>query len=220
MNKILCLILIAVTLQSCGDLVKFEEPQPTGKNNLNDISKKLRGTYLSVSDSSFLTINKQTIVKWIEADIRTLIDSLDIEIDSSKISSKSDNLIEITDSEFKLTFEFEGDSVFGHYSHYDTIFRISENHILRKFKGHYFLNYKRSEDNWNVRKITLNKGVLTFSEISVPEDIEKIQQITDVKEIKSDSGQVVGYKINPSRKELKKLLNQNFTESETYKKIK
>ncbi|MEQ9405799.1 MAG: hypothetical protein RIM99_19565 [Cyclobacteriaceae bacterium] len=219
MNRTFAFILLVLTIGSCEDPVKFESPQPPNQSDLKQIPKQLRGSYQSTSDSTNLTINERTIIDWTEIQFRSLRDSLDIEIDSTKIINKTTDYIEVLDGSYNLEFKFFGDSVLVDYSYRDTLFEISDMHILRRFKGHYFLNYKRSETNWKVRRLTLNKKRLSFSKVQIPEDIETLKEITEIKEIKSDSSRVTGYKLNPSRKELKKLMKLSFSETKTYKKV-
>jgi len=221
MNRTFALVLIILTISTCeGTYVKFEEPQPTSQNNLKQIPKRLRGVYYSSADNTYLSINDRMIIDWADIEYRTLIDSLDLEIDSTKINEQTPDFISTIDGKYNLDFQFDGDSVVIHYTYKDTLFEMSDRHILRKFKGHYFLNYKRGENNWKVRRLTLNKRELSFNKVQIPEDITTLEQITEIREIKSDSGKVVGYKLNPSRKELKQLMKHTFSEIKTYSRMK
>ena len=220
MDRTFSLMLIILILVSCEESIKFEEPQPSNHVNLTRIPKQLQGSYYSISDDTYLTINDQVIVDWTDSKYKTLIDSLTLEIDSTKIKEETDDFVNIVDGRYKLNLHLFGDSVLVHYSYRDTLFEISDRHILRRFKGHYFLNYKKSETNWKVRRLTLNKKELSFSKVRIPADITTLQQVTGMQEIKSDSGKVVGYKLKPTRKELKKLMKHNFSETKTYRKAK
>ena len=60
---------------------------------------------------------------------------------------------------------------------------------------------------------------LSFSKVRIPEDITVLKEITELEEIKSDSGKVIGYKLKPTRRELKQLMKHSFTETKTYKKV-
>jgi len=215
MNKLILSILLILTLLACEDRIKFEEPQPPGKNDLRQLPGKLQGTYYSTSDSTFLTITDTQIIEWVDIVTKSLIDSLDI--DSTLIDQQTSDSVRIIDGKYNLTFKFlSADSVTVYYSYRDTIFNISDEHLIRRFKGHYFLNYKRTDNDWKVRRLTLDKNELTFSRVRIPEDISDLKEITEVQEIKSDSGKVVGYKLNPSKKELKKLMKHRFSETKSY----
>jgi hypothetical protein len=218
MNKLTLLILLVLTFLACEDRVKFEEPQPPDKNDLNQIPRKLRGTYFSTSDSTFLTITESQIIEWVDIVTKSLIDSL--ELDSTLIDEKTSDSIRIIDGKYNLSFKFiSSDSVIVYYSYRDTIFEISNEHLLRRFKGYYFLNYKRTDNDWSVRSLTLDKNERTFSRVRIPEDITELKEITEVEEIKSDSGKVVGYKLNPTRRELKQLMKHSFSEGKTYTRM-
>ncbi|MDH5684335.1 MAG: hypothetical protein OEZ20_07720 [candidate division WOR-3 bacterium] len=220
MNKLIYFLLIGLSFLACEESMKFEEPQPKDRNDLNQIPRKLRGTYSSESDKTFLTINNEQIIEWAEIVTRTMIDSLDLEIDSTKINELTTDSIQIIDGTYNLGFKFlPKDSVIIYYSYRDTIFEISNEHILRRFKGHYFLNYKQTENDWRIRRLTLDRGKLSFSKVRVPEDITVLKEITELEEIKSDSGKVIGYKLKPTRRELKQLMKHSFTETKTYKKV-
>jgi hypothetical protein len=220
MKKLCVSILIVLLLGSCDDSIRFEEPQPSNQPNLRHIPKQLRGSYFSSSDSTQLTINDHVIIDWTDVELKIHKDSLDFEIDSTQIVEQSHDFIKINDGKFKIGLKFFEDSVLFNYSYRDTIFEISDRHILRRFKGHYFLNYKRSDGNWKVRKLSLKKRELSFSKVRIPEDIDALKQITEIQEVKSDSGRVIGYNLNPSRKELKQLMKHSFSETKTYKRVK
>jgi hypothetical protein len=221
MNKLTHALLLCFALLACEDSVKFETPQPPDKNDLNQIPRRLRGTYFSTSDSTFLSITETQIIEWFDIESRSLIDSLDFEIDSTKITEQTSDSIQIVEGKLNLNLKFiSADSVIVYYSYRDTVFEISQEHLLRRFKGHYFLNYKRAENDWRIERLTLDKDELAFSRVRIPEDITALKEITEVEEIKSDSGRVVGYKLNPSRKELKELMKHSFSASKTYLKVK
>lgn len=219
--KLTLFIFIIVLLTGCEDTIKFEEPQPANKANLKQIPKKLRGTYIEEADKLNLTIDSKAIVEWLDVSYKTTKDSLDFEIDSSKIVSQNNTKIQLNEGGLNLNLDFfSTDSIAVHYTYRDTIFSISDEHILRQFKGHYFLNYKRGEGNWKVRRLTLKNGNLSFAKVNLPDDITELKEITDLKEIEADSGKNMGYKLKPSKKELKQLMERSFTETKTYKKLK
>lgn len=220
MHRLILTFLLIPALWSCEDPVKFEVPQPPGRNDLNQIPKGLRGTYFSTSDSTYIIINQLNMVNWTDRMVKTLVDSIDMEIDSSRIVKQTPEATHVKGDNYNLSFKFfPVDSVLVNYSYWDTLFEISSENVLRRFKGDYFLNYKKGQNNWKVRRLTLDKGGLYFSRVRLPEDIEKLKEITRLQEIKSDSGRVVGYKLNPTRKEFKRLMKRSFSETKTYRKV-
>lgn len=205
---------------ACEDSISFEEPQPTGKNDFKKIPNKLRGTYISTLENTFLTIDKEHIVEWVDIETKTLADSLKLDIDSAKFNELSTDSIHVIKGKYDLKLRFTtGDSVMIYYSYRDTLFSISKENILRRFKGHYFLNYQINRENWKVRLLTLHEKKLSFSKLGTSGEIEDLKEITEVQEIKSDSGKTVSYKLKPSRRELKLLMKHQFSETKSYRRI-
>ena len=99
---------------------------------------------------------------------------------------------------------------------------LSENLILKKYKKYYFLSEK-NDSLWNIIVVKLkNKNDLKVFIIDGEnkEKIEELKKITNVKEIFNSDGEIDSYIINPSKKELKRMLRKKiFTEIGTFKKI-
>jgi hypothetical protein len=89
-----------------------------------------------------------------------------------------DTLFNLKDST-KEKVSLKGDTVIHHENWTDTLFNISADNILKKSKGYYFLNIRYSENAWEVKKITLKKGLLTIGSISAKEDIQKLKETTE-----------------------------------------
>jgi len=212
--SVICVLLFLVG--SCEDSVTFEQPQPLSQPDLNSIPSKLQGSYFSEDDSTYLTITDAVMIEWVDMEFETPVDSLDdLDIDSTQIVSQSDDLTVVEDEDYKLEINIREESAHVSLAYRDTIFQLSDQHVLRRYKGHYFLNYKQESD-WKVRLLRLKRRQLSFSKVRKPEDISELQQITDIQEIKSDDGKVKGYKLNPSKRELRKLMKHSFSETEVY----
>ena len=220
MNKIFALLFASLFLRACDDKVKFDTPQPTLENNLTKIPKRLRGTYVAISDSTRLVIDEKRVIKWDRLSGKEPADSLVFSVNATKVIEDTPKSIQINYENGGAKLEFlENDSVFIEYSWADTLFEISNEHILRRYKGQYFLNFKDEENSWKVRCLSIDKDELRFSKAMMPEDVKEVQKITAVKEIKSDSGKIIKYRLNPSKKELKSLMKNHFHETEKYRKI-
>ncbi|MDN5200962.1 hypothetical protein QQ008_06310 [Fulvivirgaceae bacterium BMA10] len=213
------LLLLAGIVFACEAPVEFEQPQPVNQRDLNKIPKRLRGVYISTKDSSYLIIDGKKMISRMEVRFEGHKDSIDLDLDSIGLGINKKNIVMMEKDNAKFTFQLKGDLVFGTYLHSDTIFEISTRHKIRKFKGHYFLNYQHSIDNWKVNKLSLEKSLLTISKISFPKDLENLKEITEVEEVRSDKGKVMAYKLDPTRAELKKLLDRNFKKINSYQKI-
>lgn len=219
LNKAIIYLLLILAVSACENPIKFEEPQPVDQSDLKKIPKRLRGNYQSDSGDTFLSISDSKIIEWSKFAHRLLIDSLDI--DSELINEYSPETVQLIEGKYNLTIQLlPNDSVLVDYFYADTIFDIRSENLLRKFKGHYFLNYQRNDDTWRVRRLTLKKKELSFGSIRIADDIEKLKAITEIEEIKSDSGKVIGYQLNPTRKELKQLMKLQFREGKKYHKVK
>ena len=219
MRLISFIILAFLATEACDDSIEFEQPQPANQSNLNTIPKKLRGTYKSTDDSSYLIIDKQNIIDHYQVSFRSHMDSLDFELDSAELVKQSDSSLLYREDNAFLSMNIFGDSVYGFISLTDTSFTLSESNIPRRYKGYYFLNFKRSASNWKVRMLSKERKQLKVSRFTIGDKLDELQEITDITEIKTDSGKVTGYKLNPSKKELKKLLKFSFKEEEIYEKV-
>jgi len=100
--------------------------------------------------------------------------------------------------------------------------------ILKKYKSHYILNQK-GDEGWIVWVIYI-KNIDKFAVQSIGgamdayevEDVEKLKNLTTVKEVFYDNGVTDYYLINPTPKEFKKMVKKKimFSEAWTFKKGK
>ncbi len=212
-------ILLFLSLTSCVQDLNFEEPQPSGDKNESKFKNKFQGVYLCLEDSSILTIERVNIVQqWhITANItKTQIDTTD------EIELKNGLLYTVNDAE-PFHVIFSGDTAELSYDYDKTIFELGDNQLLRYFKGMYFLNFKESENLWSVKTLTFDKeGILSINRIYGGEqEIQRIKEMTTVEEITDKQGKVVDYKVKPTKKELKEILNSDlFKEGKNFQKIK
>jgi hypothetical protein len=93
--------------------------------------------------------------------------------------------------------------------------QLSDSLILKKNKSYYFLNLLE-ERGWYVMVISIqnfDKLEIYFiggdDEAVAVEEIEKLKNLTKVNEIFNSSGGIDHYLINPTQKELKKMLKKN-----------
>ena len=199
--------------------LNFEEPHPSNDKNENKFKRKYQGTYLCLSDSSILTIDKDKIIQewYIVAKFTKA------QLDTTEGIEIKEGLLYSEDSKEPFPVEFIGDTAVLEYHFNKTIFRLSDNQVLRYFKGLYFLNFRESDNLWTVKTLTLDKeGILTINRIyGGEEEIQKIKDITTVEEITDDEGKVVDYKVRPTKKELKEIMKSDlFKEGTQFQKIK
>lgn len=192
---------------SCGDWgVRFESPQPEWRFNEDQIPDRLLGQYINLEDSVKLSITKDVIVRYPYEYFAALLDSV-------KIQVTNDTTYTVIEDDISWNVRVEGDSVFGHYIFADTIFNIPRGDLLRKFRGHYFLNVEMREDSWAVSILTRVRNGVVLASVSSDEDIAKLREITDTV---ADSS----YKFRPTKKQLKKFIKSNgFSDKDVYVKL-
>lgn len=193
-------LLLAAT---CDTKVKFKNPQPTGRNNLTSIPSVFHGKYLELADSLTLTIDAKLIVKEELKITRMTKKQLYAEIDTV---FEVDTIVHVTEN-MTLEFKFYGDSVKLTTYDVDTMFNLSDNAILREYKGFHFLNSPLGNNLWKVQ-IMKSKGdsLMLTSLISVSE-IDTIHPLSPITIIKDTvENKVEEYILNPTKSELKKIL--------------
>jgi len=205
--RIRIIFLVTLVLASCGDLVRFEEPQPAGQSNEKRIPKRLIGQYLSLDDSAKLIIADGLIIKYSITDFSDKMDTVDMK------SINGDTTYSGTEDKLKFDVVVKGDSTFQHWGYYDTLFDKTKGDILRKYKGHYFLNEKVSTNNWSVTTLTKIENGLTLGTISTKDDLNNLRAVT---ETKSDTI----FSFRPTKKEMKKFLKgKGFSNRDTFIKV-
>ena len=132
------------------------------------------------------------------------------ELDSGMIL-RNDTLINLTNNE-KMVVRKEGDSLVGHIRYVDTVFSLSRDQILKKFKGYYFLNTRYFDQNWEVKKLILHRGKLNISSISAENELEKLVEITE-----SPQDTIPPYKFTATKRQFKAFVKQEgFTDTEIF----
>jgi hypothetical protein len=205
--RIKIIFLATLVLVSCGDSVRFEEPQPAGQSNETKIHKRFMGKYLSLDDSAKLTITNKLIIKYSVSHITGKLDSVDMK------GIRGDTTYSGTEDKSNFDVVVKGDSTFLRWSYYDTLFDITRGDILRKYKGHYFINEQVSANSWRVTTLAKIDNGLTLGTISTKEDINNLRTLT---ETKSDTL----FSFRPTKKEMKKFLKgKGFSDRDTFIKI-
>lgn len=214
---ICCLMLLIFS--GCQPTILFQEPQPANKSEANHFKKRFRGKYINPEDSVVLVISKKIIsATWIGAlpvSIEDLKDNPDYQVENQRLfgpelPKKGTKIIKINNDSFTI-----------HFNTVDTLFHISKNQKLKYFKGYYFLNYKKMENNWTVRSLGFNeKGHLVLHNMKLPEDLEALREVTQVEKIKNKEGKVVDYLAKPSRRAFQRFIKDGgFRHEERFIKI-
>jgi len=166
-------IIATLILDSCEPAATFDKPQPDNIKSLAAFPQRLHGKYLADDQASIVIIADNLITRHYDFDFKQHKDSIG---HSFKIID--DTLINEIDGTKEIIL-LKGDTVIQHANWTDTIFNISADNILKKFKGYYFLNSRYRDNVWEVKKLSLSKGVLTVGDISDKDDIQKLKDITE-----------------------------------------
>lgn len=212
------LLIFLFTLTTCGPDVKFTEPQPKGISNLKYIPKEYHGRFKHNSDSTFISIDSFSVSKEWRSTEYIQHDSLEKEL---KMSINRDTNLVITDklllnnafSSIALSIKMGKDSAKVRIKGYESLFVISDSQYIRSYKDYCFLNIKTKDGLWFVKTIRLNGIFLDYSDLIDSRDVEKIFKVNRVYSIKDTSNKVIEYRLNPTRKEVRKILRKKKIEN-------
>lgn len=204
-------VTIAITfllLYGCDIAATFDKPQPDNIKSLTSFPEHLQGNYLATDQASILTITDKLITRHFDFDRKKHKDSLG---SSYKISG--DTLINLTEGT-KEKILLKGDTVFEHANWKDTLFNITDQNVLKKFKGYYFLNIRYDDSVWEVKEISLKKGILTVGSISDKNDIQKLKEITET------TADTISTQFSLTRRQFKEFVKQDgFEDQETFTRM-
>jgi hypothetical protein len=205
----LLILSVIILINSCEPVATFDQPQPINEKQLNVIPTTLHGYYVDSNRASTLSVDGKFIKRIYDYWINTPKDSL-----CASCQIIGDTLLNTKDSS-KVLVLIKGDSVFQHYDGIDTLFNISKHNILKKYKGYYFLNIWHSDNSWEVRKLTLQNGVLKIGNISEKEDLEKLRNITE------SINDTISTRFTLTTRQFKKfIVDRGFSDQETFIKIR
>ncbi|OFX22180.1 MAG: hypothetical protein A2033_14490 [Bacteroidetes bacterium GWA2_31_9] len=206
LKNILLFLILFFFLIACEPPVLFNEPQPSETKSLLKFPRHLIGNYLSFSDNSVLKITEKTIVRIYNLEYNLCINELD-----KNLIIKGDSLININTNKGSVLTK-NGDSLIVKIQSIDTLFKINNNNVLKKFKGYYFISTLVTSNSWEVKKIMLSQGQLTIS--SITNNIE-IDDLMPIKESRLDS--IPPYKFNPTKKQFKEFVKSDgFCDNEIF----
>jgi len=203
MRNICFIIIFLLILSSCADnTIYFDKPQPDGIKNLEKIPSSFTGKYID-NDSNILLIDNYQIYK-----INKFTYSYNkTEIDTSKnLKIENGHLIN-TETNEKKVCKIDNNNVYIEEFQIDTIFNLSENNIIKKYKGNLILNYK-SEDLWRVEIISQSKKYLNHTFICTKELFEKLSLISE-NEVVTDisNSDTLKMILKPTKNEFKEILD-------------
>lgn len=201
------------------DKVRFLEPQPAGIDSDTELRKKFLGTYLSDADSSYLIVSSDRVV------YKPF--SFNVRIDSGDVSAKKGDVdvnIRSNDSSSRVSMKIQkssdDDSLMMNAEAEDEIFSLKSGGVAKYHKGYYFLNSPFEEGSgYRVRILKLTKEGIILSRIASDSVLHLLEREEFVrKELKGDDEEE-NWKLNPSRKQLKKMMNMGlFSDVQAFKR--
>lgn len=217
LNK-LVLLIYCLIFAGCKPTILFNAPQPAERRDLIRFPTRYLGEYLEIEDSSFFVVEKYLIREKYLSDISAPRS----EIDTSKEFILKDYTVYLPESGQEVPVVIRNDSVFGTYINYDTVFYISDENILRRYKGYFFLNMRNEEKEWAVYRLKFRKdGSTSLCGISDEDEIERLKELTTVIEEKNDKDEVTKYIIKPEKEDFKQIIKEgHFRDCTEYRKLK
>lgn len=204
------IIIVLTILTACEPPAVFNTPQPLDKPNLSEFPNSLQGHYLNLEDSTVLIVFDKSIQRIYDFNQKIPQNQLDSNL---RISEEITNGVSV---KVKEIISRDGDSLVVHIYHADTLFQITNDNVVRKFKGSYFLNKRYDAESWEVIKIKISKGQLVFSRISADQDVESLRTITGTAQ-----DTITPHRFEPTKKQFKEFVkNGGFSDSETFVKQK
>ena len=174
-------VLLGLLISGCVSQVTFDTPQPAGELPIPNFPTTLLGEYFSTDSVSVLTISDSAIVRFYDYDLKCHKDTL------PEATMLHEDTLLIADYDGYITKQkitFTPDSYFVYHEHIiDTLFKISEYAMLKKYKGHYFLNDMVQTDSnktaWGLRELSITNGILTITFIDNQEEMKKLKEIPE-----------------------------------------
>jgi hypothetical protein len=218
MKNLLVAFGFLMLFMACETPIYFDEPQPTNGKTEKGFDKKYIGRYQStIEKGAFLDIEKDKVTGewfWEVEKTKAALDTLDGYVWKGDALFYYDKLQNTT---------VKGDTVIINGNSTEVLFAIGKDGVLKKYQKMYFLNH-RFNSGWEVKKLHLaTNDKLILSEISTKEEMEYLQQVTNIDSVMVDdtSNNVHYYKANPSEKEFEAIMNGSFFKvEEVYVRVK
>lgn len=181
---------------------------PVNGKVLEKFPKRYQGTYVNKADDSKLYINDWMILREHDYTVKIHIDSL-----GATDSLAGDTVFHIGSDDYDVV-NVEDDTLSKRFNWTDTVFIITPEPVLRKYKGYLFLN-TLYESGYEVQQLKLKKGVLELNYISTPEEIEMLN------EFEENDSDTIASPYSPTKREFRKFIKtEGFQEGEQFVKIR
>ena len=209
MTKIHLFGFLLLLLTGCNDLATFDKPQPPDRKAIPAFPSSILGHYINNHEPSSLTITSNMVTTSYEITNKIWPG----QVDTTGFDLVNDSLVNKSTGE-KYKVILSGDTIIKVTFNTDTLFNLSNNDILKNYKGYYFLNKQNPNQYWSVYRLSLSKGQLILGTIRDSMDIKQLKEISENIE---DS---TGYHFKPTEKQFEKFIKQNgFRERDTFYKV-
>lgn len=215
------ILLSALLFQFCKQReevsdILFEVPQPENIKNLSAFPKTYQGTYID-EDSSILMIGNNCLVNQYYYDMQ--IHKNELDSISNEVIFKDGKIVYV---KLKKAFDAKTikDTIYWKETIIDTFFKISQDKVIRKFKGYLVLNEKIDSAAYDVHILKLEKRKLTYTQVNSKLDLANLKPVSEIifrDSIKNDTI----FHFHPNKKEFKDFLeNNSFSTQKIRYKIK
>jgi len=204
MKRGVFIFLLLIFIVACGPYIWFKVPQPEGKENLKEFPTELQGKYHSALDTVIIVIYPDKIIRKYRENLA--MTQKEFKNETGDTLSKDTSFM-FSDN-WHISIQSSGDSVKIFSSKDEEVFHISERQLLREYNGYYFLNYKDTNNYWKVKVLRVEKDSLEFDFILDEEDVQHIRNITSIETRKDSTKKSIRYFLDPSRRELRKILRK------------
>ncbi|MCR9286950.1 hypothetical protein OAF63_00500 [Saprospiraceae bacterium] len=199
----LSFVLLFMGIIACEQPIVFSEPQPERIPPSLSFHLPFRGTFFCEEDTSVVHVHNNCIFKEKVWQFDLLQENLDSLQDLQLINGQlfSDFYDSFLDTKILPNGSYRGTLVVR-----DTFFQIGKKEVLKYFRGYQVLNkYNRSGD-WEIWLLGLDEYLnLTLHKTVLPEDLNKIKEITPLEDISTSEKKQ--YRMKPTIIEFSDLLN-------------
>ena len=203
---------------SCDQSATFNAAQPEAGEQLTAFPANMKGFYFSADKESILTVSDSLVLRIYDFDMKLNKDSLP---DGFKLTGDTLSIFDFGGYNEKQKVSFLDKSTFVYHEHFgDTLFKLSEFEVLKKYKGYIFLNERVQTDSnkfeWEVRKIGMNKGLLTMDFVDEKKQIDKLVELPA-----SLSEDPTTYPYTPNHNKFKEFMEDDgFEKVDSFYKVK
>ena len=212
--------LVFIMVACDEERVQFAEPQPSGVEPDKEVRRKLIGDYFSEEDSNYLHITSNKI--WVSTLKESKLEGTLSKDLKGSIQLGSDSVVSLGVKVKSKNKNGDPDSVALEASFEEILLDLSKNDELRHFKGYYFLNQPVNEGSgYLVRILRPTKVGILLCRIQSDSVLQLLENEEFVKRKENEDAQEDSWILEPSRKELKKLINMGlFSKIKFYKELK